>query len=97
MPPHIVENNVETLVAGFAPKGGDQLLIRLVEVDGRIGTKVRQCFQDMLISPGSNDTSGTQVLCDLDGKLASHPSRTEDHNCFAPLELCAPDERQPRR
>src|SRR5215475_11262398 len=97
MPPDIVKNNVETLVAGFALKGSDQFLIRLVECDGRIRTKIRQRFYDLFISPGGNDTTGTQVLCDLDSKFASHPSRTEDQNCFTLLELCAPNERKPGR
>src|SRR5262249_32875459 len=97
MAPHIVKNNVEALVAGFAPKGCDQFLIRLVECDGRIRTKIRQRFYDLFISPGGNDTSGTEVLGDLDSKFARHSSRTEDQNCFALLELCAPKERKPRR
>jgi hypothetical protein len=39
-------------VAGLALKGGDQFLIRLVEGDRRIRTKIGQCLQDLFISRG---------------------------------------------
>src|SRR5262245_20469757 len=97
MAPYVVKHNVETLVAALALDGSDQLLIRLVDGDGRIRTKIAQRFHDTFISPGGNDTSGAQVLCDLNREFASHPGRTEDQDCFALLEVCAPDERKPSR
>src|SRR5436189_1107081 len=92
MAPDIVENNVEVLTF----KGCGQFLIRLVEGDRRIRTEIGQGFQDVSVSAGGENASGTQVLCDLDRQFASDAGRTEDKDGLAGFESGSPDERKPR-
>ena len=42
MTPEIVNDDIERLVAGFADKSLGKFLVRLVEVNGRVGTQIVQ-------------------------------------------------------
>jgi len=97
MTPHIVENNVEVLLADLILKNLNQLLIGLTEVNGRVRSQARQRFEDLSVPARRNDPSRTQMLCDLNGKLSSNPSRTEDQDRLTALEPCSPNEGEPRR
>jgi hypothetical protein len=66
-----------------------------VEPNSRVGAKVVQRAQDLLVAARSDHPSGAEKLGDFDGEAAGDTSCAEDQDVFAGSELGAIGEREP--
>ena len=77
-PPKVVDNDVEAVVTSFASEGFGEILAGLAEADGRVGSEVVKCIQDLFVPSGRNHPPSAEELGHLNGELARHSGCPED-------------------
>src|ERR1700722_9365151 len=95
-PPDVVNHDVESLLARFLREGFPQVVVRLVELNGRIGSEATQFLQRLRIMPGSNYLSSAQLLCNLHGQTPGHTGGAKNEHLFALCQFRALAERKQR-